>query len=111
MYAIRSYYAPGEVVALVGPSGAGKSTLIGLLSRFYDPVSGSISVDGHDLRDLSQGCLRNNLALVDQETFLFNDTIRSNIAYGRPQASREEVEEAARLAYAEEFIQQRNIFV
>lgn len=96
--------APGEVVALVGPSGAGKSTLVGLLSRFYDPISGEIMVDGHDLRALTQESLRNNLALVDQETFLFNDTIMANIRYGSPNATNEQVEEAARLAFAEEFI-------
>jgi subfamily B ATP-binding cassette protein MsbA len=97
--------SPGEVVALVGPSGAGKSTLVGLMSRFYDPLSGEILVDGHNLREISQESLRNNLALVDQETFLFNDTLRNNISYGRPGASGDEIIEAARLAYADEFIQ------
>ena len=97
--------SPGEIVALVGPSGAGKSTLIGLMSRFYDPQSGTILVDGHDLRELSQESLRNNLALVDQETFLFNDTLGNNIRYGCPDASEEKIIDAARLAYADEFIQ------
>ncbi len=96
--------SPGEIIALVGPSGAGKSTLIGLMSRFYDPQSGTIFIDGHDLRDLSQESLRNNLALVDQETFLFNDTLRNNISYGCPSASEDMIFDAARLAYADEFI-------
>ncbi len=96
--------SPGEVVALVGPSGAGKSTLLALLSRFYDPASGSISIDGSDLLDFSQESLRNNIALVDQETFLFNDTVQANIHYGSPQADEEAVVEAARQAYADEFI-------
>jgi len=96
----------GEVVALVGPSGAGKTTLIGLLSRFYDPGSGVVRIDGHDIRNLSQKSLHQNLALVDQETFLFNDSIRGNIRYGCPDATDEEVIEAARKAYADEFIRQ-----
>ena len=97
--------SPGEVVALVGPSGAGKSTLVGLMSRFYDPLSGEILIDGHDLREISQESLRNNLALVDQETFLFNDTLRNNIGYGCPTANEDKIIDAARLAYADEFIQ------
>jgi len=98
--------APGEVVALVGPSGAGKSTVAALLCRFYDPTAGRILVDGHDLREMTQQSLHRNIALVDQETFLFNETIRDNIRYGRQGASDAEVEEAARLAYADEFIRQ-----
>ncbi|GAB6082275.1 lipid A export permease/ATP-binding protein MsbA [Desulfuromonas carbonis] len=98
--------APGEVVALVGPSGAGKSTVAGLLCRFYDPTGGRILVDGCDLREMSQKNLHDNIALVDQETFLFNETIRDNIRYGRFAASEAEVEEAARLAYADDFIRQ-----
>ncbi len=95
---------PGEVVALVGPSGAGKSTVAALLCRFYDPTAGSILVDGQDLRGMTQQSLHRNIALVDQETFLFNETIRDNIRYGRQEASDAEVEEAARLAYADDFI-------
>jgi subfamily B ATP-binding cassette protein MsbA len=97
---------PGEIVALVGPSGAGKSTVAGLIARFYDPQQGSIRIDGHDIRAITLESLKANIALVDQETFLFNDTIRNNIRYGRPEASDAEVEEAARLAYADDFIRQ-----
>lgn len=94
----------GEVVALVGPSGAGKSTFVGLLSRFYDPRKGRITIDGLDLRTISQDSLHANLALVDQETFLFNDSIANNIRYARPEAAQDEVEDAARQAYADDFI-------
>lgn len=97
---------PGEVIALVGPSGAGKTTVVGLLSRFYDPQQGRVCLDGYDLRTLSLASLRRNLALVDQETFLFNDTIANNIRYAVPDASDEQVREAARLAYADDFISQ-----
>jgi subfamily B ATP-binding cassette protein MsbA len=95
---------PGEVVALVGPSGGGKSTVVGLLNRFYDPQQGRILIDGQDLRNLTLDSLKQNIALVDQETFLFNDTIRNNIRYGKPDADDAAVEEAARQAYADEFI-------
>jgi subfamily B ATP-binding cassette protein MsbA len=95
---------PGEVVALVGPSGGGKSTVIGLLNRFYDPQQGRILIDGQDLRSLTLDSLKRNIALVDQETFLFNDTIRNNIRYGRLDADDRTVEEAARQAFADEFI-------
>jgi len=95
---------PGEVVALVGPSGAGKSTLVGLLSRFYDPQFGSILVDGKDIREVTLESLKKNIALVDQETFLFHDSIRENIRYSRRDATDAEIEEAARLAYADDFI-------
>lgn len=95
---------PGDIVALVGPSGAGKSTLIGLLSRFYDPVSGMIRIDGHDVRDLSMTSLKRNIALVDQETFLFNESIRNNIRYGKFDATDAEVSDAANKAYADDFI-------
>jgi ATP-binding cassette, subfamily B, bacterial MsbA len=95
---------PGEVVALVGPSGGGKSTVVGLLTRFYDPQQGRILIDGQDIRMVTMDSLRRNIALVDQETYLFNDSIRDNIRYGCPDASNAAVEEAARLAYADEFI-------
>ena len=97
---------PGDVVALVGSSGAGKSTLIGLLNRFYDPQQGSILIDDHDIRGVTQKSLHENLALVDQETFLFNDTIANNIRYGHSDADFAIVEKAATQAYADEFIRQ-----
>ena len=95
----------GEVVAFVGMSGAGKSTLIDLLPRFHDASAGRITVDGHDVRDVTQASLRALIAVVTQETFLFSDSIYYNIAYGRPGASTDQVTRAARQAHAEDFIQ------
>src|SRR5690606_15088590 len=95
---------PGEVVALVGPSGAGKSTMAYLVPRFHDPVRGRITLDGHDLRTLRLEDLRALMGIVTQETILFHDTIRANIAYGRDDASDAEVEAAARAANAHDFI-------
>jgi len=94
----------GKMVALVGESGGGKSTLTKLLPRFHDPVSGAVLWDGIDLRDATLASLRRQIALVTQETVLFNDTVRHNISYGRPDASAEEIEEAARVAFAHDFI-------
>jgi subfamily B ATP-binding cassette protein MsbA len=94
----------GSMVALVGESGGGKSTLTKLLPRFHDPVSGSVFWDGTDLRDASLSSLRRQIALVTQETVLFNDTVRHNIGYGKPEATQEEIEEAARIAFAHDFI-------
>jgi subfamily B ATP-binding cassette protein MsbA len=94
----------GEVVAFVGMSGAGKSTLIDLVPRFHDASAGRITVDGHDVRDVTQASLRALIAVVTQETFLFSDSVHYNIAYGRPGASPEAVTRAARQAHAEEFI-------
>jgi len=94
----------GEVVALVGASGGGKSTVANLLPRFWDPIGGRITVDGRDLREVTLASLREQLAMVTQETVLFNDTVRANIAYGRPEISQAEVEQAARLAQAHDFI-------
>ena len=94
----------GEVVAFVGMSGAGKSTLMDLLPRFHDVSAGRITIDGHDLRDVSQPSLRALIGIVTQETFLFSDSILYNIAYGRPGAPFEDIVRAARQAHAEEFI-------
>jgi ATP-binding cassette subfamily B protein len=96
----------GKTVAIVGPSGAGKSTISRLLFRFYDVDEGAIRIDGQDIRDVTQASLRGAIGIVPQDTVLFNDTIFYNIAYGRPDASREAVEQAARLARIEDFIRQ-----
>ena len=94
----------GKTVALVGASGAGKSTIINLIPRFYDVVSGHITIGGIDVRDVTMKSLRSQLALVSQETLLFDDTVRANIAYGKDGASQEEIEEAAKAASADGFI-------
>ncbi|HEX2466033.1 MAG TPA: ABC transporter transmembrane domain-containing protein [Thermoanaerobaculia bacterium] len=94
----------GKMIALVGPSGAGKTTVVNLLPRFFDPEAGSISIDGVDIRDLPLKNLRSLIGLVTQETILFNDTVRNNIAYGRSEVSLERVREVAAASYADEFI-------
>ena len=94
----------GQTTALVGPSGAGKSTIISLIPRFYDPAEGAILIDGQNIAEVTKSSLRHQLAYVSQQPYLFEGTIRDNIRYGRPQATDAEVEEAARLAYAHEFI-------
>jgi ATP-binding cassette subfamily B protein len=94
----------GQTVALVGETGAGKSTLAKLVSRFYDPQRGRVLVDGHDLRELSSQALRSQLGIVPQEGFLFSGTIRDNIAFGRPDASDDEIEAAARAVGASAFV-------
>ncbi|MFL5456433.1 MAG: ABC transporter ATP-binding protein, partial [Myxococcales bacterium] len=94
----------GEVVALVGPSGSGKTTLLQLVPRFADPTSGRVLVDGRDVREATLSSLRAQISLVAQETFLFNDTVRANIAYGRPDVPLSRIEEAARAARADGFI-------
>lgn len=94
----------GEVLALVGPSGAGKSTLVNLIPRFFDVTSGRILIDDHDIRNLTLASLRRQIAQVTQETILFNDTVRNNIAYGQPDIRQDIVEQAARNALAHEFI-------
>jgi ABC-type transport system involved in Fe-S cluster assembly fused permease/ATPase subunit len=100
-----SFIVPaGRTVAIVGSSGAGKSTIARLLFRFYDVTGGSIDIDGQDIRDVTQQSLRGEIGIVPQDTVLFNDTIYYNIAYGRPEASREEVERAARMANIDGFI-------
>src|SRR5690606_8294994 len=96
----------GQVVALVGPSGAGKTTLVDMVARFYDPTEGRITIDGVDLREFQLGSLRRHMGVVTQETVLFHDTVRANIAYALPDATQEDVERAARAANAHEFIVQ-----
>jgi ATP-binding cassette subfamily B protein/subfamily B ATP-binding cassette protein MsbA len=95
---------PGEVIAIVGPTGAGKTTLVNLLMRFFDPWSGRVTVDGHDLRDLRIKSLREQVSMVLQESFIFPYTVSENIAYGKPGAARNAIEAAARAANADTFI-------
>jgi subfamily B ATP-binding cassette protein MsbA len=94
----------GEILALVGPSGAGKSTIFNLIPRFYDPTSGSIQIDEHDLRSITQESLRAQMAIVPQETILFGGTIHENILYGRLDANEDELVAAAKAANAHDFI-------
>ena len=95
---------PGETIAIVGRSGAGKTSLINLVARFYDPTEGRVLVDGHDARDVTQASLRRHIAMVLQETFLFNASARDNIRYARPDATDEDIVQAAKGAYAHDFI-------
>jgi len=95
---------PGETIAIVGPTGAGKTTIINLIPRFWDLREGSITIDGHDIRDVTRESLRGQIGLVLHDTFLFSDTVMSNIRYSRPEATDAEVYEAAKLARAHEFI-------
>ena len=95
---------PGKRVAIVGPTGCGKTTVINLLMRFYDVNSGSIQVDGHDIRNITRESLRSSYGMVLQETWLKSGTIRENIAYGKPDASMEEIIKAAKEAHADSFI-------
>ena len=97
----------GETIALVGPSGGGKSTILSLIPRFYDATDGQVTIDGTDVREVTLASLRKQIGLVTQEPFLFDDTIRANIAYARPEASLEEIEAAAKLAAAHDFILQQ----
>ena len=99
--------APGKTIALVGPTGAGKSTAMALLQRLWDPKEGRVTLDGHDLRDVSLESLRRNIGVVFQESMLFNRTIRENLMVGRPDATQEELEQACRLAEAHDFIQRQ----
>jgi subfamily B ATP-binding cassette protein MsbA len=96
---------PGQFVALVGPTGGGKSTMMGLIARFYDPLSGSVKIDGEDVRRFTLKSLRDQISFVLQETILFRTTVSENIAYGKPGATRQEVVRAAKLANAHEFIE------
>jgi len=97
---------PNQIVALVGGTGAGKSTLLSLVPRFYDPTTGSIALDGHDLRQITKKTLRTQIAIVLQDTLLFSTTVRENIAYGRPDATEEDIIDAAQRAQADDFIRQ-----
>jgi ABC-type multidrug transport system fused ATPase/permease subunit len=106
LHGIDLTVAAGQTVALVGHTGAGKSTLVKLLARFYDPIAGSIRIDGHDLRDVQVRSLREQLGIVPQEGFLFAASIRDNIAFGRPDASLEDVQAAARAVGADTFIEE-----
>ena len=101
---IDLHIPPGQTVALVGATGAGKSTMAKLAARFYDPTKGRVLVDGHDLRDVASSSLRSQMGIVPQEAFLFSGTIRENIAFGKPNASEEEIEAAARTVGADTFI-------
>ena len=98
--------APGQVVAIIGPTGSGKSAVMSLLPRFYDPTSGSVSIDGIDLRRMDLDELRRSIGMVFQESFLFSTTVAANIAFGHPDATEEQIERAARIAAAHEFIMQ-----
>jgi subfamily B ATP-binding cassette protein MsbA len=104
LHGINLAIQPGEVIAFVGPSGAGKSSLVNLIPRFFDVNEGRILIDGHDLRDVTIASLREQIGKVTQETVLFNDTVRNNIAYGQPDVPMSKVEEAARMALAHDFI-------
>lgn len=101
---VSFHVKPGQMIALVGPSGGGKTTLVQLIPRFYDPVSGSVLVDGHDVRTVDLGTLRRQIGIVSQDPFLFNDTVKHNIRYGRLDATDEEIVAAAKAANADEFI-------
>ncbi|MFZ5782649.1 MAG: ABCB family ABC transporter ATP-binding protein/permease [Pseudomonadota bacterium] len=104
LHGVSFRVAPGNTVAIVGSSGAGKSTISRILFRFYDVAAGSVRIDGQDIRDVTQASLRAAIGVVPQDTVLFNDTIRYNICYGRPNCTREEMEQAARLARIHDFI-------
>ncbi len=101
---IDLHVKPGENIAIIGPSGGGKTTLCNLIPRFYDVTAGSIKVDGHDIREVTLKSLRSNIGMVQQDVYLFSGTLMENIAYGKPDATREEIIQAAKLAGAHDFI-------
>jgi ATP-binding cassette subfamily B protein len=103
---INLHVKPGETIAIVGSSGSGKSTIMALLQRFYDPVQGSVMIDGKNLKDLKQQSIRTKIGVVLQDALLFNESLLDNIAYGRPSATRTAVQKAAKAANAHEFIMQ-----
>lgn len=105
LHGVSFHMAPGEIVALVGPSGAGKTSIASLLCRFYDPIEGRVLVDGRDVRGMQVKSLREHVAVVLQDTFLFNTTVRENLLYGNPGVSEQDMIDAARAAYAHEFIE------
>ena len=101
---VSFHIQPGQLMALVGPSGAGKTTMTYLIPRLYDPSEGRILIDGHDLRDISLSSLAENIGMVTQETYLFHDTIRTNLLYAKPDATQAEIEEATQAANIHDFI-------
>src|SRR5262249_13886042 len=103
LYEISFDSSPGTITALVGPSGAGKSTIIGLIAAFYVPTGGRVRIDGHDLAQVRLDSYRTQLGVVLQDTFLFDGTIRENVAFARPEASEDEILEACRIARVDEF--------
>lgn len=105
LHDVSFHVSPGQTIALIGPTGSGKSTITNLIPRFYEPSHGRVLVDGHDVRDVTAHSLRRHIGIVLQEPFLFSQTIAENIAYGKPDASLEEIVAAARAARAHEFIQ------
>ena len=104
LHGISFKMEPGQMVALVGPSGAGKTSIANLICRFYDPIQGNVTVDGHNLRDIQLASLRRQIAVVLQDSFLFNNTVAQNLLYGKPDATEDELIEAARTANAYDFI-------
>ncbi len=104
LHGVHLHIAPNQIVGIVGGTGAGKSTLLSLVPRFYDPAAGRVRLDGYDVREVTKKSLRSHIGIVLQDTLLFSTTIRENIAYGRPDATEDEIREAARRAEADEFI-------
>ena len=104
LHSVDLEIAPNQIIGVVGGTGAGKSTLLSLVPRFYDPSAGTVKLDGRDLRDITKKSLRAQVGIVLQDTLLFSTTVRENIAYGRPDATDDEIREAAQRAQADEFI-------